>query len=124
MLNIQCSDNYNLIQLLITIAACRALSQMLNRQIMKKSNVFFLTGLIGVTGILLGAWKKITHQVNADLYLTIGLTFFAIFWIMTLWDVLNRSYENRVHRIWWLLVVLLFPLIGSLVYHSFNRRSL
>ena len=88
---------------------------------MKKSTLLFLAGLLGLGGILVGAWKKITHQRYADFTITIGLLFFAIFWIMTLWDVLSRDFESRTQKIIWLLLVLLFPAIGSLIYLAMKK---
>src|SRR5215467_7440203 len=84
---------------------------------MKKANWFFLTGFFGLAGILIGAWEKIVHLANANFLLTIGFVFFGIFYIMTIWDLLNRPYKHQNSRMLWLLIVLLFPLIGALIYH-------
>ena len=67
---------------------------------------------------LIGMWFKITHQRYADFTLTIGLLAFGIFYIMTIWDVLTRSYTDRIYKMLRLLLVLFLPLIGSLIYHA------
>jgi len=88
---------------------------------MKKSNLFFLTGFFGMAGILIGAWEKIVHLPNANFLLTIGFVFFGIFYIMTIWDLLKRQYRHPHSRMGWLLLVLLFPMFGAIIYHWTNK---
>ena len=90
---------------------------------MTKGNLFFISGLIGFGGLAFGAWKKILHQPNADIALTIGFIAFAIFYVMTVWDLLQQPYPNRATKILWVLLVLGFPAIGALIYHALKNNK-
>lgn len=90
---------------------------------MKKSNILFISGLFGLVGILFGVWKKITHQENATLYLTIGYALFGVFYIITIWDLLSRPNMDRTSKLMWLLLLFLFPLIGALIYLSYKPKQ-
>lgn len=89
---------------------------------MKKRSVLFWIGLLSLLGLLVGAWKKIVHRPYADLTLTIALLLFGLVWIMTIWDVLHQTFYRRTEKIIWLLLVLLFPAIGSLIYLAMKKE--
>ncbi|MTI21155.1 PLDc_N domain-containing protein [Fulvivirga sp. RKSG066] len=38
-----------------------------------------------------------------------------IFWLLTLHDIFFKNDRKEVSR-WWILVVLIFPIVGSLIY--------
>ncbi|WP_432264548.1 PLDc N-terminal domain-containing protein [Autumnicola edwardsiae] len=50
----------------------------------------------------------------------IGLT--AILWIWAAVDIFRARFKNPVSRFLWLVVIVFFPIIGSLIYFQFGRR--
>lgn len=49
------------------------------------------------------------------------LLFFA-FWIWVIIDVVKQNFKNGTTKATWLLVVVLFPFFGSIIYLIFGRR--
>jgi hypothetical protein len=47
----------------------------------------------------------------------------AILWIWALVDILRSRFESSVIQILWILVILIFPILGSIIYFQFGKRS-
>lgn len=58
-----------------------------------------------------------------ETYMIAGLYFLtAIIWIWALVDLVKSSFRNTLTKLLWLLVILFFPILGSIVYFQFARR--
>jgi predicted membrane channel-forming protein YqfA (hemolysin III family) len=89
---------------------------------MKQKDIFVTLAVVSFFATMFGAYQKILHRESADRFLTVGLICFAIFWITTLWQLLNSNFNTQRDRILWLLFVLLMPFIGALLFQLMKKN--
>ena len=72
-----------------------------------------MTSLLFLGG--LGGWE-----------LLIILLFFivpGILWIVALIDVLRSEFDDSINKLIWVLVILLFPIVGAIIYFVIGRNQ-
>jgi hypothetical protein len=42
----------------------------------------------------------------------------VIFWLWAIWDVIKRDFVDEVTKKHWLLLVILIPVLGAILYHQ------
>lgn len=47
----------------------------------------------------------------------------AILWIWALVDILRSRFENPAIQLLWIILIFIFPILGSIVYFQFGKRS-
>jgi cbb3-type cytochrome oxidase subunit 3 len=88
---------------------------------MNVTKLLISIGIIGLVSMLIGTVCKISHYPNADLFLMCGLIIFGIFWIATIWEIVNKKFINPINKTVWLFCVLIFPAVTTFVFHLKNR---
>lgn len=89
---------------------------------MKQKTLIITLAVFSFFATTFGAFQKILHRQNADTFLAIGLICFAVFWITTLWQMLNSTFVTQRDRILWLLFILLMPFVGALLFQLLKNR--
>ena len=69
------------------------------------SNLLFLGGLGGLGGLEL-------------LLLMVFFLIPAVLWIIALVDVLRSNFEDSTNKLIWVLVIILFPIVGAIIYFA------
>lgn len=46
----------------------------------------------------------------------------AVLWIWAFLDILGSGTQNATDRILWLLIIFLFPILGSIIYFQFGKK--
>lgn len=52
----------------------------------------------------------------------IGLGF-TVFWVLTIVEIVRSEFEPKNDRLIYLLLVILLPLIGSIIYYAIGRQT-
>lgn len=55
--------------------------------------------------------------------IAILLLIVAVYWIRTIIEVANSRFSNESHKTLWLLLVILVPVLGMLVYMYFGKNT-
>ena len=45
-----------------------------------------------------------------------------VFWLWTLIDCLKRTFKDNVEKLIWVLVILILPVLGSVLYYFIGRK--
>ena len=77
--------------------------------------------LIGSIAIIVGAWYKILHSENADLFLSIGLVLIPLFTISALYEIHTSARINMQEKVMWTIGLLFMNTLAGLLY-VFIRR--
>lgn len=56
-------------------------------------------------------------------WIIILFTLTAILWVWALVDIISSRFEDAATTLLWLVVIFLFPIMGSLVYFQFGKNS-
>ena len=47
----------------------------------------------------------------------------AILWIWALVDIFKTKFQNSVFKIIWVLLIVIFPVLGSIIYFNFKNKK-
>ncbi len=50
------------------------------------------------------------------------ITLTAILWIWALVDILRSNFENSLTQLLWIILIFIFPILGSIVYFQFRNK--
>ncbi|MCX2745366.1 PLD nuclease N-terminal domain-containing protein [Mangrovivirga sp. M17] len=65
--------------------------------------------------------KTLFMTINELLTLTLVILSLAL-WFWAMLDITRSRYKDNTVRLFWFAIVLIFPMLGSLIYFSFKRK--
>ena len=81
----------------------------------------FILGLVSVFALLLGVVLKMNGYRVGD-YILIGTAVLGtIHWIWSIIDVIGHQNIRSQSKVFWVIMVVVLPMIGGMLYYSFSR---
>ena len=77
---------------------------------------------IGLVLFFLGLYMLTMDPKTGYLIMYIGLGIGVIYWIWSVIDVLSTSDLKPYQKKFWLIIVLIIPAFGGLIYHVMHQR--
>ena len=47
----------------------------------------------------------------------------AVLWIIALVDVLKSDFKDSINKLIWVLVIILFPIVGAIIYFMIGKKQ-
>lgn len=47
----------------------------------------------------------------------------AVLWIIALIDVLKSDFKDSINKLIWVLVIILFPIVGAIIYFMIGKKQ-
>ena len=84
----------------------------------------FIIGLLSFVLFLLGIILRANNYVEGDLVILSSLTLGAIHWIWSIIDVVKGYDLEPRSKIFWLIMVMLIPPVGGMIYYMMQRKNI
>lgn len=88
-----------------------------------KTHPNFVLGLASFLVLIIGVLLRGNNYTFADYILLAAIAMGAVHWIWAIIDVLTRHHLNSKSRPFWLIIVMLIPPIGGMIYYLMPRKN-
>lgn len=82
----------------------------------------FTLAMVGTALILIGVVAIPQYEIGAYIMYA-GLLLAGIFWLWTIWDVIAAENLKYFQKVLWLLIVILLPVMGGLIFYLLSQRA-
>jgi hypothetical protein len=79
---------------------------------------------IGIVFIIVGAWFKLLHYQNADIFLTIGIIASIIFLVIVLYEIHSSKKVRGPEKIMWTVGFIFINTITGLMHFLIGRQKI
>ena len=83
----------------------------------------FIMGIIGAILLFVGLGYKTTNDRAGDVILYLGMALGGIFWIWSIFAVINALDMKPYQKRFWLISVIAVPIVGALVFYILHQEK-
>jgi hypothetical protein len=83
----------------------------------------FITGLLSFVLLLLGVVLRGNGYVKGDFIILSSIILGGVHWIWSMIDVITGYDLKPESKIFWLIMVMLIPPVGGMVYYMMKRKN-
>jgi hypothetical protein len=84
----------------------------------------FIIGLLSFILFILGVLLKGNGYVKGDLVILSAIVLGAVHWLWAMVDVINGYDLKSGSKIFWLILVMLIPPLGGMIYYMMKRKNI
>jgi hypothetical protein len=81
----------------------------------------FILGISSLIVMLVGIGMKANGYRIGDMLLILTVALGGIHWIWSIIDVVRHQPNTSQSKVFWLILVILIPPVGGLIYYAFSR---
>lgn len=91
---------------------------------MKTNKILVVSFSFSVIITIIAAYLKISHLEHANIFLTIGLLFLAVFIVTAIFEIASSDRIDKSEKIIWIVGFLFFATITGLIYILSARKRI